>query len=74
MEHICNITNTTSGAYVLWLKSLENKVGRRIYGPRKLHDYTALTPGLGLIWLAITSLIADLLKSRWGCHCIFTGV
>ena len=61
-----NNTNTTSGAYALWLKSLKDKDGQPRYGSGKLQDYTALTPGLGLIWLAITSLIADLLKSRWG--------
>ncbi|RCK58907.1 putative transporter SEO1 [Candida viswanathii] len=61
-----NNTNTTSGAYALWLKSLTNADGTQRYSEGKLQDYTALTPGLGLIWLALTSLIADLLKCRWG--------
>ena len=61
-----NNSNGSSGAYALWLKSLKNEDGTPRFGAGELQDYTALTPGLGLIWLAITSLIADLLKCRWG--------
>ena len=48
------------------VKVLKNEDGTPRFGAGELQDYTALTPGLGLIWLAITSLIADLLKCRWG--------
>ncbi|RCK59669.1 putative transporter SEO1 [Candida viswanathii] len=61
-----NNSNATSGAYALWLKTLTNDDGSPRYGQGKLQDYTALTPGLGLIWVILTSLIADQLKSRWG--------
>ncbi|RCK62590.1 putative transporter SEO1 [Candida viswanathii] len=61
-----NNSNGSSGAYALWLQSLTNEDGSPRFGAGQLQDYTALTPALGLIWLAITSLIADLLKSRWG--------
>ncbi|KAK6201501.1 putative permease [Scheffersomyces amazonensis] len=60
-----NNTNGTSGAYALWLKSLKNDEGKPRFGPGELQDYTALTPGLGLIWLIITCSIADLFNSRW---------
>lgn len=54
-----NNSNGASGAYILWLKSL-NK-----YTPGQLQDYTALTPGLGLIWLFLTNMYADLFHLRW---------
>lgn len=54
-----NNNNGTSGAYALWLKSL----GR--YGAGKLQDMTAMTPGLGLVWLFVTCMYADLFHSRW---------
>lgn len=54
-----------SGAYALWLKSLKNENGGPRFSPGTLQYYTALTPGLGFIWLVITSFIADLLQCRW---------
>lgn len=66
----CN-SNGASGAYVLWLKSLKkldsatgNLVSR--FGAGQLQDFTALTPGLGLLWLILICGGADLFKSRWG--------
>lgn len=54
-----NNSNGASGAYILWLKSLKR------YGAGKLQDYSALTPGLGLAWLFITCMYADLFHLRW---------
>ncbi|EMG48484.1 SEO1 Probable transporter SEO1 [Candida maltosa Xu316] len=68
-----NNSNGGSGAYALWLKSLTNSDGTPRYSPGKLQDLTALTPGLGLIWLILASLVADLGKSRWGAI-LFTQV
>ncbi|EGW35426.1 putative permease [Spathaspora passalidarum NRRL Y-27907] len=61
-----NNSNAGSGSYALWLKSLTNADGSPRFGPGQLQDYTALTPGLGLIWLIITCSFADLFKSRSG--------
>lgn len=62
-----NNSNGTSGAYPLWLQSLTKDDGK---SPRfeggKLQDYTSLTPALGILWLILTTSIADLLKSRYG--------
>lgn len=54
-----NNSNGASGAYVLWLKSLDR------FGAGELQDYTALTPGLGLVWLLLTCMYADLFHLRW---------
>lgn len=54
-----NNSNGASGAYILWLKSL-NK-----FGAGKLQDLSALTPGLGLLWLFIICMYADLFHLRW---------
>lgn len=54
-----NNSNGASGAYVLWLDSLNR------FGAGELQDYTALTPGLGLVWLFITCMYADLFHLRW---------
>lgn len=54
-----NNNNGTSGAYNLWVKSLNH------YSQGKLQQMTALTPGLGIVWIAITSWIADAFESRW---------
>ncbi|SGZ49133.1 CIC11C00000002875 [Sungouiella intermedia] len=35
------------------------------YGAGKLQDYSALTPGLGLLWLFVTCMYADLFHLRW---------
>ncbi|KAK6462770.1 putative permease [Scheffersomyces coipomensis] len=60
-----NNNNGTSGAYSLWLKSLKDENGKQKYMQGKLQDLTALTPGLGLIWLTITCFLGDYFKSRW---------
>lgn len=54
-----NNSNGASGAYLLWLKSLGK------YSAGKLQDLSALTPGLGLIWLFVTCMYADLFQLRW---------
>lgn len=61
-----NNSNASSGSYALWLKSLTNDLGKQRFDQGKLQDLTALTPGLGLLWLIITSLFADNFSSRWG--------
>lgn len=61
-----NNNNGTSGSYVLWINSLLDKNGNPRYGKGEKQDYTALTPGLGLLWLFITCTLADLSHSRWG--------
>lgn len=53
-----NNSNGSSGAYILWLKSLNR------FSAGELQDYTALTPALGLLWLVITCFYADLFHSR----------
>ncbi|KAK6453619.1 putative permease [Scheffersomyces xylosifermentans] len=60
-----NNSSGTSGSYALWLKSLTNDDGTPRFNPGQLQDYTALTPGLGLLWLVITCSIADMLNARW---------
>ncbi|ODV81678.1 putative permease [Suhomyces tanzawaensis NRRL Y-17324] len=60
-----NNNNGTSGAYALWLQSLKNSDGTKRFNRGDLQDYTALTPGLGILWLAIISSFADLFESRW---------
>lgn len=54
-----NNSNGASGAYILWLNSLDR------YGAGQLQDYSALTPGLGLLWLFLTCMYADLFHLRW---------
>lgn len=54
-----NNSNGGSGAYLLWLKSLGT------YSAGKVQDLSALTPGLGLLWLFLTCMYADLLQLRW---------
>ena len=62
-----NNSNGTSGAYPLWLQSLKKGDG---VTPRfdggTLQDYTSLTPALGILWLILTTSIADFLASRYG--------
>lgn len=54
-----NNSNGSSGAYILWLRS-QNK-----FSKGRLQDLSALTPGLGLLWLVITCMYADLFQLRW---------
>ncbi|CUM68602.1 uncharacterized protein PRCAT00006329001 [Priceomyces carsonii] len=60
-----NNSNGTSGAYLLWLKSLLDDNGNQRYTGGRLQDYTALTPALGILWLILTCCYADLFHSRW---------
>lgn len=65
-----NNSNGSSGAYVLWLKSLTktDSTGAQVqrYTNGDLQDKTALTPGLGIAWLTVVCSFADLFHSRWG--------
>lgn len=53
----CN-SNAGTGCYILWLKSLKR------YTIPKVNQLSMITPGLGLVYLAVTSLIADKFHSR----------
>lgn len=55
-----NTNNGTSGAYLLWLKSLHR------YSIPKVNQLSAITPALGIVWIFLTGAFADLLRSRWG--------
>ncbi|QBM89299.1 Major Facilitator Superfamily protein [Metschnikowia aff. pulcherrima] len=55
---VCNNNNGASGAYILWLKSLNR------FDAGSLQDYSALTPGLGLVWLLLTCMYADMFQLR----------
>ncbi|KAG7661916.1 uncharacterized protein J8A68_004567, partial [[Candida] subhashii] len=61
-----NNSNGTSGAYALWLETLTKPDGTPRFDPGQLQEYTALTPGLGLIWLVLVCSFADFFNSRWG--------
>lgn len=54
-----NNNNGTSGAYLLWLKSLKR------YSIPKINQLSAMSPALGILWLILTGLYSDLLHSRW---------
>lgn len=54
-----NNNNGSSGAYLLWLKSLKR------YSIPKLNKLSMITPGLGMIYLASAGIIADKFHSRW---------
>lgn len=54
-----NNSNGSSGAYILWLKSLDR------YSAGQLQDLSALTPALGFVWLILTCMYADLFQLRW---------
>lgn len=55
---VCNNNNGASGAYILWLKSLNR------FDAGSLQDHSALTPGLGLVWLLLTCMYADMFQLR----------
>ncbi len=59
--NIClwNNSNTASGAYVLWLKSLQR------YSIPKLNEMSTLTPALGILWVTIICFGADAFRSRF---------
>lgn len=54
-----NNNNGTSGAYLLWLKSLKR------YSTGKVNQLSAATPAVGILWLILTGCYADLFHSRW---------
>lgn len=62
-----NNNNGSSGAYLLWLKSLKK------YSIPKLNKLSMITPGLGMVYLFVTGVFADKSHSRWGAI-IFTQV
>ncbi|CUS23120.1 LAQU0S08e02564g1_1 [Lachancea quebecensis] len=55
-----NNNNGTSGAYLLWVKSLKK------YSVTKVNQLGMITPALGMIYLFGTGIFADKLHSRWG--------
>lgn len=55
-----NNSSASSGSYILWLKSLER------FSTVKVNQLSTLSPALGILWILLTSSIADLLRSRWG--------
>uniref|UniRef100_A0A060SWU6 ARAD1A08228p n=1 Tax=Blastobotrys adeninivorans TaxID=409370 RepID=A0A060SWU6_BLAAD len=55
-----NNNNGTSGAYLLWLKSLQR------FGEGQLNRISAISPGLGIVWIFLTSTSADMFMSRYG--------
>lgn len=54
-----NNNNGTSGAYLLWLKSLKR------YSTGKVNQLSAVTPAVGILWLIVIGCYADLFHSRW---------
>ncbi|KAM3159552.1 putative transporter SEO1 [Lachancea thermotolerans] len=55
-----NNNNGTSGAYLLWVKSLKK------YSVTKVNQLGMITPALGMVYLFGTGVFADKLHSRWG--------
>lgn len=53
----CN-SNAGTGCYILWLKSLKR------YSIPKVNQLSMITPGLGLVYLTVTAIIADKFHSR----------
>ncbi|AGO13006.1 AaceriAFL158Cp [[Ashbya] aceris (nom. inval.)] len=53
-----NNNNGPAGAYLLWMKSLER------FSTPTLNRLSMITPALGMVYLVLTSLIADLGHSR----------
>lgn len=53
----CN-SNAGTGCYILWLKSLKR------YTIPKVNQLSMITPGIGLVYLTVTALIADKFHSR----------
>lgn len=58
-----NDSNTASGSYILWLKSLKR------FDKGKIQDLSSMTAGLGILWLLMTCTFADAFFLRWGAIC-----
>ncbi|KAG7879260.1 hypothetical protein KL905_003341 [Ogataea polymorpha] len=54
-----NNNNGTSGAYLLWIKSLNR------YSVAKVNQLGAISPAIGILWLILTGCYADFFHSRW---------
>lgn len=54
-----NSNNTSSGSFVLWLKSL-NK-----FSIGKINDYSSIPPGLGMLYVLIICVGADITRKRF---------
>ncbi|KAG7696316.1 hypothetical protein KL930_003342 [Ogataea haglerorum] len=54
-----NNNNGTSGAYLLWIKSLNR------YSVGKVNQLGAVSPAIGILWLILTGCYADFFHSRW---------
>ncbi|KAI5954582.1 hypothetical protein KGF54_002357 [Candida jiufengensis] len=61
-----NNASGPAGAYALWLQSLTKADGTARYVGGQLQELTSLTPSLGLLYLILVCMFADLFKSRWG--------
>ncbi|VVT45882.1 uncharacterized protein SAPINGB_P000938 [Magnusiomyces paraingens] len=57
---VANCSNTSSGSFILWLKSL-NK-----YSVSKLNELSSVTPALGIVWIFLVTSFSDQFRSRWG--------
>ncbi|ODV64167.1 MFS general substrate transporter [Ascoidea rubescens DSM 1968] len=67
-----NSSNHPGNGYALWLKSLNR------FDTSKLNNLTTISPGVGIVLIAMCSLIADLGRCRYGGICFtqilnFTG-
>lgn len=51
-----NSSNSSSGSFALWLKSLSR------YSVSILNQLTAIPPALGIIWVIITTAGADITR------------
>lgn len=55
-----NASNASSGAYILWLKSLKK------YSIPLVNKYSTITPAIGVGWIWLAGCLADYGKSRFG--------
>ncbi|EGV62972.1 hypothetical protein PSN45_004759 [Yamadazyma tenuis] len=55
-----NTNSASSGSFSLWLKSLDR------FSVARLNNLTTIPPGLGLIWILIVCVGADLTRKRFG--------
>lgn len=57
---VANSSNTGSGSFILWLKSL-NK-----YDISTVNTMSSITPALGILWIFLVTSFSDLFRTRWG--------